>query len=233
MRLVEKMNKVGRTVNLLNVRKGQFVYYEQKLHQVYSVKAFFKQSVHLIRLEDFEQQLAMAKDITLYKPKHMDSFIVNHKRYTLHKDVKANIGDYILVINPKPDSLDHHHLHAMEIVSSLESNGVISNKSNGIRHDEYWIMLPGLEDNANIIDVENPDEAYISQQREEMLAASMPIQYMPKIGDVYQRNTSEPVLQAMILAIQGDTAYLGSDVEVKMEELNDPASWSYVHSTLN
>lgn len=220
-------------MNLLNVRKGQFVYYQNKLHQVYSVKAFFKQSIHLIRLEDFEQQLATAKEITLYKPKHMDSFIVHQKRYTLHKDTKANVGDYILVINPQPDSLDHHHLHSMEIVSSLESNGVISNKSNGIKHNEYWIMLPGLEEGANIIDVENPDANYMAQQREEMLAASMPIAYTPKIGDVYQCNTSAPVLQAMILAIQEETVYLGGNVEVKLDELSDPSVWSYVHSTLN
>lgn len=220
-------------MNLLNVRKGQFVYYESKLHQVYSVKAFFKQSVHLIRLEDFEQQLAMAKDITLYKPQHMDSYIVNRKRYTLHRDIEAEIGDYILVINPKPDSFDHHYLHAMEMVSSLETNGVITNKSNGIKHNEYWIMLPGLEEGANIIDVENPDADYIAQQWEEMTQANMPIVYIPKIGDVYQRNTSTPVLQAMILAIQEDTAYLGGNVEVKLDELNDASKWSYIHNALN
>src|SRR5699024_3253675 len=119
----------------MNVRKGQFVYYKNKLHKVYSVKAFFKQSIHLIRLEDFEQELATAKEIDLYKPKHLDSFVCNYKRYTLNKNVKAKIGDYILVINPRPDSLDHHHLHAIEMVSKIEENGVISNKQNGIKHN--------------------------------------------------------------------------------------------------
>lgn len=220
-------------MNLLNVRKGQFVYYEKKLHQVYSVKPFFKQSVHLIRLEDFEQQLVMAKEITLYRPQHMDSFIVNRKRYTLHKDIEAEIGDYILVINPQPDSLDHHHLHSMEMVSSFESNGVITNKSNGIKHNEYWIMLPGLEEGANIIDVEDPDEDYIAKQWEEMTQVDMPIAYIPKIGDVYQRNTSTPVLQAMIVAIKADAVYLGGDIEVKIDDLAEGKEWSYVHSTLN
>ncbi|WP_301108425.1 hypothetical protein [Sporosarcina sp.] len=220
-------------MNLLHVRKGQFVYYNNKLHKVYSVKAFFKQSIHLIRLEDFEQQLATAKEITLYKPKHMDSFIVNHKRYTLHKDVKAKVGDYILIINPQPDSLDHHHLHAMEMVSSIEANGVISNKSNGIKHNEYWVMMPGLEEGATIIDMEHPDANYLTQQEEEKPEITMPETYNPKIGDVYQSNNSEPVIQAMVVAIQGETAFLGGDLEVKIDELTDPNSWSFVHSVLN
>ncbi|WP_153721106.1 hypothetical protein [Sporosarcina cascadiensis] len=220
-------------MNLIHVRKGQFVYYNHKLHQVYSVKAFFKQSIHLIRLEDFEQQLATAKEITLYKPKHMDSFMVNHKRYTLHKDVKAKVGDYILIINPQPDSLDHHHLHAIEMVSSIEANGVISNKSNGIKHNEYWVMIPGLEEGATVIDREYPNANYLTEQEEEKPEISMPRSYTPKIGDVYQCNYSEPVIQAMVVAIQEETVFLGGDLEVSMDELTDAESWSFVHSILN
>ncbi|ARD47497.1 hypothetical protein SporoP37_04905 [Sporosarcina sp. P37] len=220
-------------MNLLNVRKGQFVYYKNKLHKVYSVKAFFKQSIHLVRLEDYEQQLATAKEITLYKPKHMDSFIVNHKRYTLHKDVKAKVGDYILIINPQPDSLDHHHLHAMEIVSSIEPYGVISNQSNGIKHNEYWTMIPGLEEGANIIDVENQDADYIHEQKQVLHEIHTPKTYVPKIGDVYQRNNNGPILQAMVVAIQGETVYLGGNLEVQLDELTDADSWSFVHNILN
>src|SRR5699024_1581060 len=129
-----------------------------KLHKVYSVKPFFKQSVHLIRLEDYEQQLATAAEIDLCRPEHLDSFICNHRRYTLNKHTKAKVGDYILVINPRPDSMDDHHLNAIEMVSSIESNGVISNKSNGIKHNEYWVMVPGIEDGANFIDLQTPNE---------------------------------------------------------------------------
>ncbi|PIC79216.1 hypothetical protein CSV75_13300 [Sporosarcina sp. P18a] len=217
-------------MNLLNVRKGQFVYYQNKLHQVYSVKAFFKQSVHLVRLEDFEQQLATAREINLYKPKHMDSFVVNHKRYTLHKDEKAKVGDYILIINPQPDSLDYHYLHAIEMVSSIERNGVISNKSNGIKHNEYWVMIPGLQEGANIIDLEIPDVNYITEQGNQQLEIQTPEAHIPKIGDIYQCHDSVPPLQAMVIAIQGDTLYLGGDVEVKMDELMDTDSWSLVHT---
>src|SRR5699024_6409143 len=145
-------------MKLINVRRGQFVYYENKLHKVYSVNPFFNKSTPIARISDLEQVLVKAKLINYYRPKHLDSFFCNGQRFTLHKEKRAQVGDYILVINPRPDSLDHHHLHAIEIVSSLEDNGVISDKSNGIKHNEYWVMTPGLLDGANVIDQLVPDE---------------------------------------------------------------------------
>lgn len=213
-------------MKLINVRKGQFVYYNNQLHKVYSIKPFFKQSVHLVRLEDFEQILVTAKEINLYKPKHLDSFLCNHNRYTLHKDTRAKIGDYILVINPLPDSLDHHHLHAIELVSSMEEHGVISNKSNGIKHNEYWVMTPGLLEDATIIDQQYPDATVEKKQAEQ--SGIMPEATTPKIGEVYQKNDSEPVLQAMVVAIKGRTIILGGDYEVEVEEITDTDRWSFI-----
>lgn len=184
--------------------------------------------MHLIRLEDLEQRLVTAKEITLYKPKHLDSFVFNYQRYTLHKDVKANIGDYILIINPKPDSIDHHHLHAIETVSSIESNGVISNKSNGIRHSEYWVMVPRLEEGATIIDRAQPDGDEMSEEEKKQEQHAYPV-YIPKIGDVFQKNNSDSLVQAMVVAIKGDTVYLGGDIEVHIDKLTKSGVWS-LHS---
>lgn len=220
-------------MRLLNVRRGQFVYYKNKLHKVYSVQPFLKQSVHLIRLEDYEQQLTTAKNIDYYKPRHLDSFVFLQKRYTLDKNVKAKVGDFILVINPKPDLLDHHHLHAMEIVSSIESNGVVSDKSNGIKHHEYWVMVPGLEDGATIIDLQHPATDIADEQVLQPVEAELPETYIPKIGDVYQKNDSDPITQAMIIAIKGQTVYLGGNLEVKMSQLIDNEKWSYVPNVLD
>src|SRR5699024_3004438 len=117
-------------MNLLNVRRGQFVYYENVLHKVYSVKPFFRKSVHLIRLRDYQQVIVRARDIDLHRPQHLDSFVCNYKRYTLHKKQQAEIGDFILVTNPSPDYLDNHYLNAIEMVASIEKNGIISNRMN-------------------------------------------------------------------------------------------------------
>lgn len=215
-------------MNLLNVRKGQFVYYNNKLHKVYSVKPFFKKSVHLIRLEDLGQELVTAREIELYKPKHLDSFIANKMRYTLNKTQQAVVGDYILVINPKPDSLDHHHLHAIEMVESIENNGIISNKGNGIRHNEYWVMVLGLSEGAKKIGLKDPhlgeDEDFIADQFEAGVLESNG----PSVGDVYQNNDTVPPIQAMIIAKKGKNFYLGGDLKVKEKDLISSEKWSYV-----
>src|SRR5690625_1747230 len=192
------LKKVGSTVYLLNVRKGQFVYYKNELHKVYSVKPFFRKSVHLIRLRDYKQELAQAKDIDLHKPQHLDSFVCNHKRYTLHKDKNAEIGDFILVINPSPDYLDNHYLNAIEMVAAIESNGVISNRMNGIKHNEYWVMVPELLEGATIIDFQRQDlEKPTEQEVYELDDISLETETV-KIGDIYQKNNSDPTVQAMV-----------------------------------
>jgi len=217
-------------MRLINVRRGQFVYFENKLHKVYSVKPFFKQSVHLIRLADFGQVLSTAREIDLHRPKHLDSFMYNGHRFTLDKNKQAEVGDYILVINPKPDSLDRHHLHAIEIVSSIETHGVISNKKNGIKHSEYWVMVPGLLDNARKIDWQNPD-LRTEDEDEELLNQEMT---RPKIGDIYQKNDSDPIIQSMIVATEGDVVYLGGGFKFHMNELTDTNRWTpVIHSVEN
>lgn len=213
-------------MRLYNVRKGQFVYYNNELHKVYSVKPFFKQSVHLIRLKDYEQVLTTAKEIDYYKPQHLDSFICNQQRYTLNKNLRAKVGDYILVINPKPDSLDRHHLNAIELVSSLEDNGVISNQQNGIKHNEYWVMVPGKEDNANIIDLQQPSEEEMSNIEKQVSAIEE--DDFPRIGDVFQKNNADPVMSVMVVGIQGRKIYLGQDIIIDKGELMDSGKWSYV-----
>src|SRR5690625_4360850 len=105
-------------MRLINVRKAQFVYDKNELLNLYSVPPFFRRSIHLSRLKDLEQIIVTAKEITYYRPNHLDSFIYNGKRYTLDEDTRAVVGDYILVIAPRPDSLDNHHLHAIELVSN-------------------------------------------------------------------------------------------------------------------
>ncbi|EGQ20617.1 hypothetical protein HMPREF9372_3524 [Sporosarcina newyorkensis 2681] len=217
-------------MKLVNVRKGQFVYYQNKLHKVYSVKAFFRKSIHLIRLEDYKQQLATAREIDYYKPKHLDSFVLNKERYTLDKNVKAKVGDFILVINPKPDTLDLHHLNSIETVSKVENNGVISNQSNGIRHDEYWVMVPGLIEGANKIDLQNPSTITTVEQEPPLVDADLPPAYVPRIGDIFQKNSSQPALQSMVVAIQGKKIFLGGHPAVSVNELTDSEKWTYVYN---
>lgn len=217
-------------MNLLNVRRGQFVYYKNQLHKVYSVKPFFRQSVHLIRLKDYRQELAQAKEINLLKPRHLDSFICYHKRYTLHKSQKADIGDYILVINPSPDYLDNHYLNAIEMVASIESNGVISNRANGIKHNEYWVMVPDLLEGARIIDLQNPNIETLNGQDDSQAEPYLPETYTPKIGDVFQTNDNDQMLQTMVIAVEDKTIFLGGGIKLKKNRLLNPSKWTYLYN---
>lgn len=211
-------------MHLFNVRKGQFVYFDNQLHQVYAVKPFFRQSVHLIRLSDFEQILATAKEIDLYRPKHLDSFVYNRQRYTLHKEERAQVGDYILVINPKPDSLDHHYLHAIESVAKLEDSGVITNRQNGINHSEYWVMKPGKLDDATIIDLQVANGVEIDESIDTTEAL-----VTPQIGDIFQKSDSAATIQAMVVAIDGDVIYLGNRQTIDAKDLLDNTQWVFVN----
>src|SRR5690625_505230 len=219
-------DKVGCPVKLYNVRRGQLVYYANQLYKVYAVNPFFKRSIHLYRLADLKQYVATAKEIDLYHPKHFDHFIYNHEQFTLDKDRKAEIGDYIFVIDPRPDSLDHHHLHAIERVAFLESNGVITNRSNGIKHREYWVMVPGVEKGATGIDLQQPDaSSSLEDESTEPEPTSLEIP-IPKIGTVFLKHSSDPAIQGMVIAIKGETVYLGGNIQVTAGELADSTIWS-------
>ncbi|HET7579138.1 MAG TPA: hypothetical protein VFK33_07650 [Bacillales bacterium] len=219
-------------MKLFQVRKGQFVYYQNELHRVYGVKPVYKQSVHLVRLRDLEQQLCKAGEIEKYKPKHLDSFLFNRKRYTLHHNQKAEIGDYILITKPDPEYMDYYFLNEIEKVATVEKNGVVTNRSNGIKHREYMVMVPGRDEGSKLIDYQDTrkdldmDE---TQSPEADVTATSP---GPEIGDVYEKNNSETSIEAMVVAIDGRKVFLGGGLQVSKEELADTEKWTFLYNPL-
>lgn len=217
-------------MKLFQVRKGQFVYYQNELHRVYSVKPMVKQSVHLMKLRDLSQHLSSAAEVDRYQPKELDSFIFNKNIYTLSKNRKAEVGDFILITNPNPDYLDHYSLNEIEVVATVENKGVITNKSNGIRHNEYLLMVPGRDDNSNPIeyrDIENIDESNLNDQ------SDINNDLLPVIGDVYRKNENDEVIEAMVIAIQGNTIFLGGGLELSNDELIDHVKWEFLYNILD
>ncbi|GIN72943.1 hypothetical protein J14TS2_34180 [Bacillus sp. J14TS2] len=218
-------------MKLFQVRKGQFVYFNNELHRVYSVKPIYKQSVHLIKLKDLTQHLTNASKVERYRPTHLDSFIFNHKAYTLHKDKQAEEGDYILITNPSPDYMDHYSLNEIEIVSSVESRGVITTKSNGVKHIEYLLMVPGRDNDSHPIDYFDKnmaDSDLTSSDSDQSTKDS--IGEMPNIGDVYKKQDGDHAIEAMVVAINGETIFLGNNLEVSLDELDE--IWEFQYSLL-
>src|SRR5690625_6734385 len=88
-------------------------------------------------------------------------------------------------------------------------------------------MTEGLLDNANIIDrldQEIPEETAVDESTEQSYNAIV----APMVGQLYQKNDSDPILQAMVVAIEGRTVYLGTDIKVQIEELTDTDKWTLV-----
>lgn len=216
-------------MKLFQVRKGQFVYYQNELHRVYAVKPMYKKSVHLIRLRDLTQHLSSAAEVERYQPKELDSFIFNKKVYTLSKDRRAEVGDYILITNPTPDYLDHYSLNEIEVVATVENKGVITNNSNGIRHHEYLLMVPGRHENSNPIeyrDKEMNDEIQFNGNESENIGFD---DLLPIVGDVYKKNDKETSLEVMVIGIHDSTIFLGNGQSLHQDELMNTEKWLFLY----
>ncbi|MGG0552574.1 hypothetical protein ABEY55_08295 [Priestia aryabhattai] len=220
-------------MKLYQVRKGQFVYYNNELHRVYSVKPLYKQSVHLIRLRDLTQHLTTAARVERYKPKSLDSFVFNRQLFTLCNERKAEEGDYILITNPRPDSLDYYSLNEIEVVSAVENNGVVTTKFNGIGHSEYLLMVLGRTEGSHSIDYqdgENMVSKDLSMFESDQLEPNHLNLEMPNIGDVYKKNSSDILIETMVISIQDETIFLGGDLKLSKEELTDTSKWQFLYN---
>ncbi|MEH7382056.1 hypothetical protein V7138_16470 [Bacillus sp. JJ1533] len=219
-------------MKLFQVRKGQFVYYNNELHKVYGVKPMYKQSVHLIRLRDLSQHLTSAAQVEKYKPKELDSFIFNHKAYTLKHDQNAEEGDYILIHNPRPDSLDTYSLNEIELVETVDKKGIITSNSHGVKHNEYLLMAPGRDKNSNPIDFKDMDssEAADLQDAPPQNVNLLDNVLLPALGDIYQKKDSTELFITMVLAVKAETVYLGGGLEISAFELMNTDKWEFLYN---
>ncbi|ALC89041.1 hypothetical protein AM500_03955 [Bacillus sp. FJAT-18017] len=220
-------------MKLYQVRKGQFVYHNNELHKVYGVKPMYKLSIHLVKLRDLSQHITNAASVERYIPKENDSFIFDHKVYTLRNQQKPVPGDLILINNPAPDTLDHYSLNEIEVVETVDNKGVITSDLNGIKHTEYLLMAPGRAPDSTPIDYQ--DMSNVMEDAEE-IAGQIAHPYgdiSVQIGDVFKKNDRDVLIEAMVIAIKGHTIYLGGGFEVPHEELLDTDKWEFQYNPFN
>lgn len=217
-------------MKLYQVRKGQFVFHQNELHKVYSVKAMFRKSIHLIRLKDMKQILTRANEIELYRPQHNDTFIFYGKRYTIDKNKKPNPGDYILITKPAPDFLDHYSLNEIEKVESVEDGNVVTTRDNGVKHHEYVVLTPGKADASQEIAYYDknlvPEEQQLQDESISYLAETDNT-LRPVVGDIYldvKNNT-----KAMIVAMTEDEVIFGHGLHIHVGELLNESNYELVY----
>ncbi|SOC08385.1 hypothetical protein SAMN05880501_10571 [Ureibacillus xyleni] len=220
-------------MKLYQVRKGQFVYYNNELHKVYGVKPMYKLSIHLIKLRDLSQHITSAASIEKYIPKENDSFIFDHKVYTLRQNQRPSAGDFILINNPAPDTLDHYSLNEIEVVETVDNKGVVTSDLDGIRHSEYLLMAPGRAPDSHPIDYK--DMAGIDENYDD--AGPQIIhpyaELSTQIGDIYKKKDNDMLIEAMVIAIKGHTIYLGGGYEVPHDELMNTDQWEFQYNPFN
>lgn len=223
--------KGGNEMRLCQVRKGQFVFYKNELHKVYSVRPLFKKSVHLYRLKDMQQFLTKASEIQLCKPQHNDSFIFYGKRYTIDMNKRPDPGDYILIVKPAPDFLDHYFLNEIEKVEYVEDNAVKTSMDNGVKHSEYVVMVPGRKDASQEIAYYDKDLVPAAQQLEDesiIYLSEKDDSLKPFVGDIYYDTRNKT--KAIIVAMTENEVVFGHGVRVHVAELLDKTNFELVYS---
>lgn len=217
-------------MKLFQVRKGQFVFYKNELHKVYSVKPMFRNSVHLYRLKDMKQILTQAREISLYRPQNNDTFIFYGKRYTIDESRVPEPGDYILITKPAPDFLDHYSLNEIEKVRNVENGNVVTTRDNGVKHHEYVVLVPGRSEASQEIAYYDKDLVPEEQRIEDESISYLAEQddsLSPQVGDIYidvHQNT-----KAMVVAVTQDEVVFGHGVRVHVAELLDENNFALVY----
>ncbi|GAB3058134.1 hypothetical protein [Virgibacillus ainsalahensis] len=217
-------------MKLYQVRKGQFVYYKNELHKVYSIKHVYKKPVYLYRLKDMQRIQAKASDITWIKPQDKDTFIFYGKRYTINENSVPEPGDYILITKPAPDLFDNYSLNEIEKVETVIDKNLTTTRDNGVRSNEYMMMVPGKTEAGREIAYEDPGLVSESQQEKDESVTYLvesDESLNPVVGDIYidvhQRT------KAMIVAMTADEVIFGHGVHVHVAELLDPSNFELVY----
>ncbi|WP_172373365.1 hypothetical protein [Sporosarcina jiandibaonis] len=219
-------------MNLLQVRKGQFVYYKNELHKVYSVRPLSRLSIKLFRIKDMEQVNCRADELTLHRPQHLDSLIFQGVRYTLRKDKPAKVDGYILITHPDPGQLDHYTLNEFEKVGELVGDKVYTTLYNTVKPKEFLVLEPGEAPDSKVIDYLDPSLVTAEQleaDRELEEKAVEEAAKLPSVGDIYLNLDNG--IKAMVVALVDNEAILGHGERVKSDDLFKSDSWNVIYST--
>jgi hypothetical protein len=222
----------GLCMNLLQVRKGQFVYYKNELHKVYSVRPLSRLSIKLFRIKDMEQVNCRADELTLHRPHPLDSLIFQGARYTLQKDKQAEVDGYILITRPDPGQLDHYTLNEFEKVAELVGDKVYTKLYNTVKPKEFLVLEPGESPDSKAIDYLDPSLVTAEQLAADLELEENSIEEVskrPSVGDIYLNLDNG--IKSMVVALVDDDAVLGHGERVKAVDLFNSDSWNVIYST--
>ncbi len=219
-------------MKLLQVRKGQFVYYKNELHKVYSVRPLSRFPVLLYRIKDMEQVSCRADEIKLHRPQNLDSFMLMGTKYTLKKGAEPLEDGYILITHPDPGHLDHYSLNEFEKVQEVIDQKVYTTLLNTVKPKEFMTMVPKVDENSNPISY--LDESLITEEQRAIdiqleKEAEADAAIKPSVGDIYINLDNG--IKAMVVAVIDDEIILGHGERMKADELIESDSWTLIYIT--
>ena len=91
-------------------------------------------------------------------------------------------------------------------------------------------MVPGRNDNSNPIEFR---DIHIMDDRNFNDQSDVINDMLPTIGDVYRKNDKDETIEAMVVAIQGNTIFLGGGLELPLEELMNNEKWEFLYDLLD
>lgn len=211
-------------MKIFQAKKGQFVYYKNELHKVYliKIKVNFKKAFYLYRLKDMQQVVTPAESLQTYHPEHKDTFIFCGKRFMIDKNKVPVSDDYILIVKPTPDYLDHYSLNAIEEVELVEGDDVVTTQSNGVKSKEYAVMVPDKSKDGRAIDYFEyrlvPDHQ-LQTDESPRVAQNIKQQHYPVIGDIYYDTKKD--MDVMITATNNSEVFFGHGHHLRIMDLLD------------
>lgn len=121
------------------------------------------------------------------------------------------------------------------MVESSDKNGVTTSNSHGLKHYEYMVMEPGRADASNPIDYQSMENVTAENLDDSALGPVITTssEQLPRVGSIYRKKDDNELLEAMVIAIKGQTIYLGGGLEVPLHELTDSDIWEVIYHLLD
>src|SRR5699024_3459240 len=150
--------------------------------------------------------------------------------YTIDENEKAEPDNYILIIKPAPDFLDHYSLNEIEKVDSVENGNVVTTRDNGVKHHEYVVLVPGQADASR--EIAYYDKSLVP---EEQLLEDESIAYLaetdekikPVVGDIYHDVKNDT--KAMIVAMTDEEVVFGHGLRIRIREVMDEDDYQIIY----
>lgn len=121
-------------------------------------------------------------------------------------------------------------MNEIEKVESVENGNVNTTRDNGVKHNEYVVMVPGRQDASQEIAYYDknlvPEEQQLKDESISYLAENDDT-LKPAVGDIYVDTRSNT--KAMIVAMTEDEVIFGHGLRVHVAELLDETSFELIY----